>query len=659
MRLFVMFALLVAPVLCVANLSAEEGPEVRVDGEFLSVNGQAEVPLGLFGTHAVSLSPERVAEYGIECTREIHFNPGAGTRRLTRDGPHPVLSNLPVVIDCQGDRYRIPNILTDPNYAEHMADIGRRYAENVKGHDWQAYVEFWNEPYLNWAERSRGGRGTTYDEKYYKEEGRVDGGRVTLKWMDEPLEHFRWQRKWAAYDRERTDRKTGETTIQQRIEWGVPVPEGLEIGDTFTGRGQYYWSDRTEREYTVVEAWNVVDINARGWWSGPQNYWFYAQMFEPWARAIRETNPDVIIIAGWDFNLAAGGWAVWEQLTKPLIDAFPELIDGIAEHHYGIYTRQVGTWYEVACAYANAMHGTWVKGYNTECDGQHDPAVHGLPEQTQGDRDAMVEQKAQAIYHIRDIVELAARIPGKAGSRTAHHADRKPGVMAALKFLRDIRGRLLRTQTSHPDLWAVTGVQDQRLTVMLFNDSRTAMTVPLAITPPAGTTITAGYASRLVPDAAGEQLIESEEALTISDGTCTDTVTIAGKAELKLVFTLDGTPDSAGPTRWRSQTFAREGVLHHVNPGEELTLTVPVAPEHLASADQAHLLLALEGSSGDEVQLSVNGSPVTVPKRNLLVEVPVELEQLAEENTLVFSVGAEGNGYRVLSASVKIDHAAE
>ena len=100
-------------------------------------------------------------------------------------------------------------------------------------------------------------------------------------------------------------------------------------------------------------------------------------MFDHWSRALRDTNPDVTILAGWDFNYSAGNWAVWTELYRPLLKQFPQRIDGLTEHHYGIEPALIQAWYELGTGEAVAFTGRWLKNWNTECQGRLDPAIYG------------------------------------------------------------------------------------------------------------------------------------------------------------------------------------------------------------------------------------------------------------------------------------------
>ena len=126
MRSLVRFAALAFAVGLVASCSRTDGDPgapgqgedsstrpatVRVDGRHIVVNGQEEVPRGLFGVHAVGITPELRQDMGVECYRGIHFGPGSGSVAIGKDGKvKPQYQGMPVVIDCQGDRLSLIHI---------------------------------------------------------------------------------------------------------------------------------------------------------------------------------------------------------------------------------------------------------------------------------------------------------------------------------------------------------------------------------------------------------------------------------------------------------------------------------------------------------------------------------------------------------------------
>jgi hypothetical protein len=612
--------------------------EVKVTGRLLDVNGHTDVPRGLFGLHAdARLSVERARDWGVDSFRQIHFGPGSGSIAWGKDGKlREPFKSMPVVIDCQGDRYCPALCLTRPDYEELFRRIGREYAEKCRRLGWKGIAEFWNEPYLNWAERSR----RNYNPKFYDVSKAVEGGPVTIKGWDRPLKYLRWRRLWAR------DEEKG------KINYLVPVPEGAKPGDTFVHELKLYFMPKGRRKYTVVEKWDVYDPTAVSYWSAKQNYDFYMWMFLPWAKAIKEANPRVTVIGGWDFHINSGNWKAWEMLYKPMIDESIRWLDGVTEHHYGSNTRMTAATYEVVVGYAIAEHGKWLHCYNTETAGCVDPAVPG-------NRHGNATPYGAYNYGLRDIVELIYRSPDKAVARTAH-GSLAPGWGGGgdefrFKLMKDFRGRLLHCTSDDLDVWPIACLGGGKLIVVVFNDHREERTVSLAIDAPAGTKLGEGGRHWVAPKSEKGPLAFRQARIAAAGASFKGDVRVPRQTGVKLIFPLTGTPPKRTQLL-RRQFFAR-GVLNKVAPGKGVKLAVAADPKLLARAELAQVKVVLEGVKGGEAAVRVNGTAVKLPDHDWLTEVPIDRRILKPANTLVFETSADG--YQVDVASIVLDVPAE
>jgi hypothetical protein len=80
-------------------------------------------------------------------------------------------------IDCYGERKQPADLLLNPHWKRHLYDYGRDMALNAKKNRYQPHFEFWNEPYLNWAERSR----VHLNSRFYRTDLADVGGKVHIK----------------------------------------------------------------------------------------------------------------------------------------------------------------------------------------------------------------------------------------------------------------------------------------------------------------------------------------------------------------------------------------------------------------------------------------------------------------------------------------------
>ena len=632
--------------------------EVRFSGRLWDNNHQTTVPVGLFGLHAGGLTAELVEDLGVTTYRDIHFVPGGGSRVWDHRQQRydEVRRGLDILIDCHGDRFYEPLPLRHRDHAEHAARLGRAYGnfwlEHAGSVPHSGIGEWWNEPYLNWAERSAGERGSTINQQWYDLDQAVEGGPVTIKGWDEPLRHFRWRSRWPVRYEERTDRQ-GQTRQVRIIGWNIPIPEGLEDGDQFEAAETRYWRDRsTAHTWTIERHWYPEDPTARFFWSGQQNLDFYAMSFEPWATALRETNPAVTILAGWDFNYSAGGWAVWTELYRPLLERFPTLIDGLTEHHYGIPPLLIQAWYELGTGEAMRLTGRWIRTWNTECQGRLDPAVYGRSHNASGGAGGAEQDLMEARYNILDIVGLAARMPATVGSRTMHNFQWNQGLerflvtggASALRLLRDLRGPLIHLEVDDQGLMAVAAQRPDGTAVLALVNARS---YPMRVTlqPPGTTSI---ESRRLVIDPERDVLTTEVQTLTPSQaGWSLDL-----EAQDAVVCLLDALTLSG--TTWTRQCFIAEPALRRAQAETALISTIALDADLLEQARSARLRLVSQGVPASGLRLRVNNSPGQQVHPDLPVyDLPIDLASLtAGDNRLV--IEADGPWLLVI-ASVLLD----
>lgn len=633
-------------------LLAGEPVRIALDGRALVVNGCDTVPTGLFGVHAIDPKPEMVSDWGLTGVRQINFSLTGRSRAVggaKGEAPFvkPNWQGLDFVLDCLGDRYRPPLPLDSKgDWRAQLRQAGRSLAESSLAAGLTGnVVEFWNEPYLNWAYRSLGSPRNNYHPRFYEHEGRVDGGRVTRKGDSQPLDHLRWQRLAAAREVTVTDRKTGESRREMQVNYGVALPPGAEEGDTFRGRSHWYWTDREEHTYTVVEAWHVRDPTQPAWWSGRQNLQFYLWMLLPFAEGLTSVEGHPPLIAGWDFDPSAADWAVWRELYRPVLDALPERLAGWTEHHYGVDPRHVLGWYEVATADALNRHGRWLQGWNTECGGRLDPAVYG-PQG--GEATAGRERLATATYHLRDILGLAAHAPAKVGGRTAHHPQHHPGIVDALRFLKPLRGRLLHAPSSDDDVWTVAAHSATRACLVLWNDGPEERQLNLDLVGPGGRAITQASRTQLALSADGQAVEPIGKAVVVSDGRVRAAFPLAGRNACRLDLQL-ATASTPAETVVRSQHFAPL-VLARLERGGRLATAITVS--EASQARRARLRLVMTGFEREHLRLSVNGAPLTLGNDPVL-DLPLEPTGLGPRT--VVTLENAGRPGRFCTASILLD----
>ncbi|MFP4053186.1 MAG: hypothetical protein ACLFV7_04905 [Phycisphaerae bacterium] len=596
-RIVIFIVLALTGGLCLAG--QEAGVAVHARG--WSFNGQTDIPAGLFGTHHYPLNEERVKEWGIELERKIFWH--LNTKPV-------VPTKTPMLIECFFDRYQPALVLTKKDWKQYIEESAAKYAEAAKttGHD--HIVEFWNEPYLNWACKP----GVNYDGRFYETDDVKPGGRVTIKGHDKPTEYLVWDRKKKlAWIRGQVD------YVRTRY-----IPKDLKAGDV--------WKQGS-REYKIIERWWAKDTTQEHYWSGKQNVKWYLQMFEPFAKTIKKVNPKVTVLGGWGFNIYNEGWDSWRVLYKPLIDNCHKWMDGIHEHHYGGDTRRVAASYEAAYAYALGTYGKKLRFYNTETSGWADPEQPTARPNPSGGEES--HRQGASMYLMRDITYLIAVCPDKAVSRTAHYWGNPKLDSVGFKALRYLRGKLLHTSGLGGSMWTVASYdpKNNRLCAVVFYDHADAMEFPLAISPPKGTRIKA--ARRIEPKIQDGTYHLVETKLKREGNALTERVKASGKSVRVYLLDLEGTADLGDPLT--EQQFVSKDVVVSLKPGEKMTTTITIPAEALKKAAAARLRLGQEGPAGRSCKVTVNGETLEMKDlQSPLVEHPLAVKALqAGANKLV------------------------
>lgn len=596
---------LLAAAGCAASASAANA--LRVTGRDLVVNGVADVPAALFSMHhGPEATPGLVDDWGLGGVRFIRLT----TNELARP------SAAPFVLDCLFDRYQPAVLLHDPLWEENLCAFARRYAASAAEFPaGSRAVEFWNEPYLNWASKPA----VNYDGLYYNLAEAAPGAPVRPAAGGDPIPGLVWDApKTVAY-----------ATNPQFPDYVATrfMPAGTKAGEEFLWRG--------EIRHTVSRSW-VHDVAQPSWWSGPVNLRYYLAMAEPFAKALKDASPDVPFIAGWGFHLFEGDWKSWDVLHRPTLDALHPWLDGYNEHHYAVDPRRVAMSYEVGYAYMLGAWGRRIGFWNTEAGGVQDPerpdSMHPLP--GDGGASSRARESTGALqYFLRDVLTMLRTVPDKAKMRCAHEPQSTPGVPAGFRLLKPIRGRLCEVVSPEADIFAVAAREGNRLAVAVFNGTRSDVRRPLVVDAPRGTRLVSLERRRLEPidQVGGFGLRRTDESA--SGNRWAGEVRLESYEAEVLVFQLEGegTPDCIRRTQ-----YAGRDIFVPVSGESPATFRIDLPADALAGATSAAVRWVFSRGSA-AVSASCNGIPAAAPRSAPpLREAAIPLAALRPgENTLL------------------------
>jgi hypothetical protein len=636
---------LLLPLLAVAAC-AGEAAQVTVSAEILDLNGVSEIPRGLFGIHNSPLTDEQAAEYGVDSIRTINRAPGTpviangvsvtvGADGKERRSGFPAATDP--LVDCLFDRYQPALQLTRTDWREHLAGLGRSYGEQTRVDGRRHLIEFWNEPYLNWATLP----GVSYLGVYYHDEEAEPGAPMRLKTTGAIAPGLVWHRRiFAAFNpangsidavctgRIPPDGQPGQTVKLRQAPGDITLIEGgtHEFPPPFGTR-------------VLRQIWVGRDTAQKHYWSGPYNRQLYIDMYLAFAQALKQADPKAELAAGWGVNMFNENWDAWHLLYRPTIDATHAWMDGLHEHHYGGDTRTVAGSYEVAYAYTLARYGSRLRFWNTEAGGHLDPEQPGSAKPG-NEGSPLVRATAALTYLQRDIIHLLARCPDKAYTRAAHHPHENGGDFIALRVLKPLRGSILATRSSAADLWSVASLQGDRLCVALFNDSRQARQVAVRLQVPEGRRILSvrrlGFRTEQVAKADGtvaDRLAFDDQPADISDG-----ITIAGTSAAILVATLDAALSGLPVQHWTQHVSA--DVLLPVAAAAPALTTIALPPAELTQAGAARLRLVL-AAVPPGLSCTVNGQAVRLPDGAAwITDIPLDPLLLRSSNEIRLEAAA-------------------
>lgn len=602
------------------------GPvQIEVTGEYLDVNGTQTIPAGVFG----SFNLKETTVDGKSVLRSTHYRL-ASDRSIFGAPPSTPITHMLVQV-VGGDRGSASPRLTNPNWERDAISQATKMGEAAKSAGKTVYVEYYNEPYLNWANKNR----RSFNPAFFDETKATEGGPVHIKHDGVVAPHLKWTRNYDAppwnWSSRRDWRRGKDASGKVYSDFAEPAPwqrknsqwaphthppENVKDGETYTTaigkKGQ-----EQEVALTAFTPWHVYDETQFTFWSARGLGKFYNEPAVAFGKALKAAaGTNAVYIVGWGFRPSEDHWAGFDLDYKPTIDATIDFIDGVNDHDYGGDPTKMSANYEVICAYGVTAHNKWLHGYNTECSGAFDPQAYtdaagrGSPEL------AGYRWVAAKILHALDYVPDKARNFAHFGGG---HFFSDDGEGLALQTLINLRGKLLQVKHDTPDVYVAAGIDgtdplnprpdrlgnSQELVVAAFNDGPVKREINLNIAAPAGAQFKHATA-RVVRVANGKPVLHTTEekaapdryagAFTLGDGELV-TVTLPLQGEL--------TPSA--PVK-RSQSFANV-ILREVSPAAPVkTMLSAKLP-----ATRAWIQFVAERLAEGEATLTLNGTKIPLP----------------------------------------------
>jgi len=702
--------------------------DIEVTGELLDVNGTTTVPPGVFGSFNlksiptgeppfVKIGEERLPvvdrkityqgqEYTLDKRNRVRIKlPGekkpkrftatvpstpraeifrsGSTRKIhfqLTNSPEKGSETIPQRINSFGDRTQPPVRVADRNWKQTMMNMAAKVASVAETGSGPVIVEFWNEPYLNWANDNR----KAFNPGHYDVSKAKEGGPVHIRHDGAEVPHLKWTRDRSAlpwdwtrngdqeFRRGRTEK--GQVTMGSwarpyqtpRHIWYQQVaaqnpPNSVKDGETYTAKNG--------NTYTAFTPWTIYDETQFTFWSGKGMGKLYNEPLVEFARAAKEkAGEDVIIIAGWGNRPSEDHWAGFYQLYQPTIDAGWKYIDGINDHDYGGSPLRMPANYEVVNAYSETVYGKSLTFWNTEAASNMDPQAHGGAEQRSADamKFQWVSRKiAQSLDTIPDKVRNISHF----GIGAGFWSDGGEGV--AFDLMRELRGRLVYAHSPSEQVYVVAAIdgtdplaprgelgEQQVMTVLVLNDHLHTQKVNLNIQAPAGARFAAKGRLRTARynwDTGKPEVKETEQAT--NGTTATVSLDVFSRAPIVINLPLETPIDPNAPAQVKQVQHLHTAVLQDIHAGHSAKAVIEVPAS--ASVKKATLRMVVERLAEGEGQVVINGTTLDLPARPtaegtpLILEMPLDPSLLKNRNEVTFQVTDPSRaGYLLGMASI-------
>jgi hypothetical protein len=654
---------------------------IEVTGKLLDVNGTAAIPAGVFGGFSVPDGAH--ATYRFAMNRALFAGGGFG-----KTSTDPVTH---MMVNCYGDRGQVPPIMTDPNWQTKLRDMATRAATAAKESGKAYYVEWWNEPYLNWSNKNR----MLYSWTFFDDGKAQEGGPVHLKSDGSVCPFLKWTKnfdilpgywldnRFTADGRDNWRRgadKSGKPVSMhaqpfrgappgQSYQPGTHPPKDLKDGETYKANVR----GKGEVELTAMTPWWVYDQTQFTFWSAKGAGKFYNETMLVAGKALKAVLPETTYIAGWGFRASEDHWAGFDLAYKPTIDYGIEVIDGINDHDYGGDALKMAANYEAVTAYGVTKHKKWLYNYNTETASGADPEAYpGVDAASRADANKFT-------WTARKLIHLLAVCPDKVRSlawfgRGERNAFSAGGEGVLFTMLRNLRGKLVQTVCDDPFVYAVAGIdgadpqnprpddmpQRKELVVCLLNDHQEPRSVELNIKAPAGMKFEELIVRRPKFEEGGAISIDEKTTKPAAADSHAFKETLPGRGIVALTFVLSG-QEQAKPQVRRKQFFGAN-MLAAVTADKPVAQSIAIPADDLKNARSASVRFVVERLADGEGIVTVNGKDLAMPKAitpdnvTWVRDVAVPVAQLKESNDLSFKVSSPAHaGYHLVAASILLD----
>jgi hypothetical protein len=409
----------------------------------------------------------------------------------------------------------------------------------------------------------------------------------------------------------------------------------------------------------LVQVWNEPNADwfndPRAREKGPAK--LFVEMTNKVAAALKRRYPDVLVGGptlcwppSWPpSQIGQSPWYTWEDWTLPWLRETKETVDFFDFHDYTASPEELAVQVEMLHAAAVHIQGRRLPIWITESNAGLEAPPNA----------AAVWNRRILPYErwlLKGVLPQADKIAGNLyhdmSNRTYELGQERHGPYWLLWILRDLRGRRVVADTADPDMVALATTAEDRVTLVLFNDSSLSKTVPVTVRMPCN--YWTGPEVRAIgqgPDGHCSKLTVGADLRHEQPGLAKGTVSLPARATASISLRMDqfGRP---GYRRTIREHFG-DRTFQFLKRGEAVNIGISM-PETKKPPQKVTLRIGLLGPDGRETFTArLNGREMLL-KAAILQDIPLDAQHLHRENQLQVTLRSPGKNDKLAIGFVSI-----
>lgn len=394
-------------------------------------------------------------------------------------------------------------------------------------------------------------------------------------------------------------------------------------------------------------------------WNEPNASWFrdpragkdggalhHIELANTVAKALKAKFPDLMLGGpvlcwppAWPANQQGQKpWYTWDQWTRPWLERTKDTIDFFDFHVYDVAPDDLAVQIEMLSNEAERIQGRRLPIWITESN-------VSLTDQELDDPRAVFTKRVLPYERLllRAILPQADKVAGNLyhdlharSWALLRDAARPEPTWWLLWILRDLRGTRLAVSNDLPNVDTLATIEDDRVTVVVFNDQGEPREVPLDIALPGGWW-TGPEARAIGPTADGCGLVPANVKIERQGGRATGSVSLPAWGTASISFRLTSFRQPARRTV-RREWFG-DATRAYLTAGQPVTTTIAVP----TPPTTARLRVGLLGTTGAEpLTASFNGRPLKL-RATAFQEIELPAGSVVASNKLELATTAGDN----------------